>query len=242
MSPPAIATRQFSHAAGYDGPTHAHAEGQLFVHRTGTATLRTADAAWLMTPNRPCWVPPGMMHSALSTGPVSGLSLFLAPDLCRHLPTRLLVLDAHPMLLQVIDRLGDAELPAQRQQHLVAVLTDEIAAATEDRLHLPMPRDMRLATMATAIAAAPEDRRGLAEWATQLAMSERSLVRHFRLATGLSVIEWRRRARIMRATTFIEEGSSVTEAALAVGYDSVSAFGAAHRQLLGHSPAARRRR
>ena len=242
MTASAITVRRFSHAAGYDGPAHAHAEGQLFVHRTGTATLRTADAAWLMTPNRPCWVPPGVMHSALSTGPVSGVSLFLAPDLCRHLPTRLLVIDAHPMLLRVIDRLGDAELPAQRQQHLVAVLTDEIAAATEDRLHLLIPKDQRLATMATMIAATPDDRRSLGEWAAQLAMSERSLVRRFRLATGLSVIEWRRRARIMRATTLIAAGSSITEAALAVGYDSVSAFGAAYRQLLGHSPAAGRRR
>ena len=236
-----VAIRRFKHEIGIDGPAHTHAEGQLFVHRRGTATLRTTDAAWLMTPNRPCWVPPGVVHSALSTGAVSGVSLFLAPGLCRRLPKRLLVVDSHPLLLQIIDRLDDVELSAQRRQRLVGVLVDEITAATEDRLHLPMPRDLRLATMAGLIASAPDDRRSLGEWATELAMSERSLVRHFRNETGLTLIEWRRRARVMRAAVLLDGGASVTETALAVGYDSSSAFGAAYRLLTGRSPTAQRR-
>jgi len=241
LPPAAIAIRRFSHNAGHDGPAHAHAEGQLFVHRTGTATLRTADAAWLMTPNRPCWVSPGIVHSALSTGPVSGVSLFLDPDLCRDLPAHLLVIDTHPLLLQVIDRLDDEHLSWVRQRHLVAVLVDEIAGATADRLHLPMPRDSRLAAMAALIAAAPDNRRSLGEWATALAMSERTLIRRFRDQTGLTLIEWRQRARVMRAAVLLDDGASVTEAAIAVGYDSISAFGAVYRQLLGHSPAGGRR-
>ena len=116
-----------------------------------------------MTPNHPCWVPPGVVHSAQSTGPVSGVSLFLGPNLCRHLPAHLFVIAAHPLLLQLIDRLDDGHLSSARRQRLVAVLADEIAAATEARLHLPMPSDPRLATMLATIAAGPEDQRSLGE-------------------------------------------------------------------------------
>lgn len=239
---PIITARRFEHAAGFDGASHSHAEGQLFILWRGSSTLHTPDASWLMTPNRPCWVPPGLMHSALSTGPVAGVSLFLASRLCRDLPQRLVVIERHPLLLRLIERLADGDLSVERQDHLVMVLVDEIRAAAPDRLHLPMPRDPRLATMALMIGASPDDRRSLGDWARQLAMSERSLVRNFRAETGLSVIEWRRRARVMRAVALLDDGASVTGAALAVGYESVSAFSAAYRRLLGHPAAAGRRR
>ena len=91
-------------------------------------------------------------------------------------------------------------------------------------------------TMASMLAASPDDGRSVGDWARQLATSERSLVRHFRAETGLSVIEWRRRARIMRAVALLDDGTSVTAAALAVGYESVSAFSAMFRRAAGASP------
>ena len=237
-----ITARHFERDIGFDGVPHTHAEGQLFVLWRGTATLRTRDASWLMTPSRPCWVPPGAIHSAHSTGPVDGVSLFLASRFCPDLPRRLVVIERHPLLLQLIERLAGGDLSVERQAHLVAVLIDETQAAEPDRLHLPMPEDPRLMTMASMLAASPDDGRSVGDWARQLATSERSLVRHFRVETGLSVIEWRRRARIMRAVALLDDGTRVTAAALAVGYESVSAFSAAYRRLLGHAPAAGRRR
>lgn len=241
-SRPVITTHHFEHHAGFDGVAHSHAEGQLFVLWRGNAILRTPDASWLMTPNRPCWVPPEARHSALSRGPVAGVSLFLASSLCRGLPPRLVVFERHPLLLRLIERLAGSELPVERQSNLVAVLSDEIRDAEPDHLHLPMPKDRRLMTMAEMLAASPGDGRSLGDWGRLLAMSERSLVRHFRAETGLSVIEWRRRARVMRAAALLDGGAHVTEAALAVGYESVSAFSAVYRRLIGSSPATGRRR
>ena len=68
-------------------------------------------------------------------------------------------------------------------------------------------------------------------------MSERSLARHFRAETGLSVVAFRRRARLIRAAALIEGGATVTEAALAAGYSSLSGFNALRREMAeGASP------
>jgi AraC-like DNA-binding protein len=140
------------------------------------------------------------------------------------------------MLLSLVERM--AELPAdlQRQRRLLAVLVDELQAAEEEQLYLPMPRDARLRLLANALAADPADQRGLDAWSEQLGVSKRSLVRHFRDQTGLSFTEWRQRARIIRAIPLLAKGSSVTEAALAVGYDSLSAFSTLFRHLVGVAP------
>ena len=223
--------RRFSHAAPRTGRRHAHAEGQLFVQHQGSSILRTAQATWLMPAGRFCWVPPGLPHSADSRGAVAGVSVFLPTDACAGLPQELRVVWATPLLRALVDALASGGLSAERVARLVPVLRDEIAETKPYALHLPMPATPRLLAMAEAIFDDPADARDLAAWSKAVGMSERSLTRHFRAETGLSFIEFRRRARLIRATTLIEGGMSITEAALAAGYSSLSGFNAVRREL-----------
>jgi transcriptional regulator GlxA family with amidase domain len=71
-------------------------------------------------------------------------------------------------------------------RRLVAVLHDEISAASQSQLHLPVPRDPALKRLATRLAEDPEAAGDLAALAHEVGLSERSLFRNFQKETGLS--------------------------------------------------------
>ena len=52
----------------------------------------------------------------------------------------------------------------------------------------------------------------------------------------MSFGRWRQQARLFAALEMLAQGKSVTEVALAVGYDSVSAFIEMFRKMLGTTP------
>jgi transcriptional regulator GlxA family with amidase domain len=73
--------------------------------------------------------------------------------------------------------------------------------------------------------------------AADTGQSPRSLARRFATELGMTWRETLRRIRIIRAVELLALGSTpVTEIAFAVGYNSVSAFNAAFRDLIGSGP------
>jgi AraC-like DNA-binding protein len=100
-------------------------------------------------------------------------------------------------------------------------------------LRLPLPRDERLARVALDLLDDVGDDRGLDDWAHFAGMSGRSFMRAFSAEVGISFGRWRQQARLFAALEMLAQRKSVTEAAVAVGYDSVSAFIETFREMLG---------
>jgi AraC-like DNA-binding protein len=63
-------------------------------------------------------------------------------------------------------------------------------------------------------------------------------MRVFSAEVGMTFGRWRQQARLFAAIEMLVEGKSVTEAAVSVGYDSVSAFIQMFRTMLGSTPQA----
>jgi AraC-like DNA-binding protein len=80
------------------------------------------------------------------------------------------------------------------------------------------------------------DAHTLAGVAKHAGASARTLERLFRSETGLSFGAWRQRARLIRSLQLLADGESVTRTAIAVGYESTSAFVAAFRRTIGTTP------
>lgn len=233
------------HAPGVrDTPEHRHARGQLLGADRGLLSVGTGRGRWLVPASDAVWVPPHQPHSLRSHGAAfSGWSVYVAEAECAALPAQPCALAVSPLLREAVARAagwpaGASLDPAQAR--LARVVLDEIAlaAAGEDgaRLGLPMPQDPRLLRVARALADAPDDPRGLAAWAGLAHLSERSLTRLFAAQTGYSLLQWRQRARLLRALERLAAGEAVTAVALACGYDSVSAFTAMFRRHLGAAP------
>jgi transcriptional regulator GlxA family with amidase domain len=72
--------------------------------------------------------------------------------------------------------------------------------------------------------------------AKAVAMTPRSLARRFEAELGMT---WRtalRRLRVIRSLDHLASGATVTQAAFAVGYASLSAFNAAFREVMDETP------
>ena len=130
--------------------------------------------------------------------------------------------------------LSQALNPAQ--QRLIAVLRDEIRKPDQQPLRLPIPRDVRLAKVAHALLDDVADERTLDEWGHYAGMARRTLMRAFSAEVGMPFGRWRQQARLFAAMEMLAEGKSVTETAVAVGYNSVSAFIEMFRTMLGSTP------
>ncbi len=79
---------------------------------------------------------------------------------------------------------------------------------------------------------------GLLREALARAALWRTLTRRYAAETGLAFSAWRQRARLLRALELLAAGQAVTTVALELGYDSLSAFIALFRCVMGVSPGA----
>ncbi|WP_197056530.1 MULTISPECIES: helix-turn-helix transcriptional regulator [Luteibacter] len=142
----------------------------------------------------------------------------------------------------VIDKL--AERPglvsslSPADERLLMVLFDELAVARSAAIVLPMPKSPTLRAIAAGWQRAPGDMSGLDDLAEESNMSRRTFTRSFKQETGMSAGRWRQLARLMRGLDLLLAGVSVTDAAMSVGYDSVSSFVALCHRHTGMSPKA----
>ncbi|MBE7211632.1 MAG: helix-turn-helix transcriptional regulator, partial [Gluconacetobacter diazotrophicus] len=124
-----------------------------------------------------------------------------------------------------------------REGRIVSLLLDELrerpGSAGEG---VAMPDDPRLARVCRAILADPACGDDLDRWAALAGMGRRTLTRHFRVQTGMSLAEWRQQVRLLEALARLEMGQSVTSVALDVGYESLSAFATVFQKRFGRSP------
>lgn len=219
---------------------HRHLRGQLIHVETGLITTRTAAGDWALPPGCAGWMPPGELHTVQVSGPLQGWGLLVAPTASAGLPDQPCVLAIDDLVRQLALRVLDWSAhapPEPARLRLSQVLLDELARTAPRGLHLPMPRDRRLLRIAHQLLANPSDDRDLAHWAHWAGLSTRSLTRHFRQETGLSLAHWRQQARLAESLRLLHEGHRIAEIAHRLGYSSPSAFVTAFRQRYGLPPA-----
>ncbi len=219
---------------------HSHRKAQLLSVHKGALTVETASGIWTVPPNCAIWLPSGMMHTAHGSGPVSVGCLYVEPGIITGLRAECGILFVQPLLRELLSRFIDTPhlYPEgdTREARLVRVLLDELQAAPEEPLHLPMPTDRRLRRMVDTLLADPSLRFTIEEWGARVGASNRTLSRLFQRETGLSFSRWRQQMHVTLALRRLASGESVTAIALDLGYESISAFIAMFKRLLGTTP------
>ena len=168
-------------------------------------------------------------------------ALYLRPYLAYQLPRTCCVVSVSPLLRELI--LHTCSLPAQtrstaRQRHLVALIIDQLHSIPTVPLQLPRPWDGRARQVAALLSADPADRRSLQQLSALAGASKRTLERLFQQQVGMSPGKWRQQLRLMQGLRLLAEGAPVTQAALAAGYSTASAFISTFRRALGRTPGA----
>jgi AraC-like DNA-binding protein len=219
-------------------PEHSHHRGQLVALTQGLLIVEAESQRWMFPSQRCAWTPPNCKHAARSVGGAAGSIVDLSAKICRGLPKTPCMFNSSELLFAIVDRMVGWDLrqpltPAKK--HLITTLRDEIRQPDQP-LRLTIPTEERLARVAEALLADVGDNRTLDAWAEVAGMARRTFMRAFSAQAGMSFGRWRQQARLFAAMEMLAQRKSVTEAAIAVGYDSVSAFIETFRTMLGITP------
>jgi AraC-like DNA-binding protein len=225
--------------SGYQMPAHQHPTAQLVYASRGVMTVHTQAGTWVVPAHRAVWVPPDTEHRISMSGEVEMRTVYLARDLPLAEVSDCSVVNVSPLLRELILHAVEraplfATVPAHA--HLIGLLLDQLEALPAMPLQLPAPRDPRAKRAADWLRGNKGHPASLERIARKVGASKRTLERLFQRETGMSFGVWRQQLRLMQALELLAAGESVTQVALAVGYESTSAFVSRFRQVLGTTP------
>ncbi|MDB5422933.1 MAG: AraC family transcriptional regulator [Phenylobacterium sp.] len=238
-SPRPIAALATELADGALVKAHHHAPAQLIHALSGVMTVRSPEGSWVVPTGSALWMPADTLHEFRVAGDVSMRTVFVKPNARTGLPTRCELIEVSPLLREAI--VAATSIPLDyafggRDDRIMELILDELEAAPRLELHVPMPRDARLARLCERMIAEPSVPETLERLADELHMSSRTLARLFHAEIGMAFGEWRRRMRLMLSLSRLAAGASILQVALEHGYESPSAFAAMFRRSLGAAP------
>lgn len=218
-------------------PFHQHRKGQLILALHGGITCEVEQAMWMVPTQYAVWIPGSMPHSNRATANARICFLFIEPGAVA-MPSRCCTLKISPLVRELILRLAEQPHAAAspERERLVRVLFDELPQQAVEQLHLPMSQHPKIRRITERLAAHPDERKTLAEWASELAMSERNLARLVLKETGLNFRRWRQQLQVIIALQLLIDGATVQRVAQALGYESTNAFITMFRNALGTTP------
>lgn len=211
---------------------------QLLFAASGVMTVETPVGLWVVPPHRAVWVPAGVEHRLVMSGRVRLRTLYLATGLAA-LPAACRVVEVTPLLRELVVhavRTAPLRRAVPSEERLVGVLLDQLATSPEAPLQLPLPSSPASRAVADAVLAEPAAAGDVASLARAAGASRRTVERQFAREAGMSVGAWRQRARLVAALRLLAAGATTTEASVAVGYSTPSAFAAMFRTAMGTTP------
>ncbi|MGO3886760.1 MAG: helix-turn-helix transcriptional regulator, partial [Mycetocola sp.] len=180
-------------------------------------------------------IPAGRSHSGRLTAGVTLCDAFFA-DVRGALPgDEATVVVMTPVLESLLMYLGQNTIADDQRARAEAVVFD-VLLPSDRELAVTVPRDAAVVPIVEALLADPSDRRSLTRWASEMAVSERTITRAFRTSTGLSFAQWRQTVRVHRAMSLLAEGTEVGEVAELIGYAQTGTFIDAFRRVMGTTP------
>jgi AraC-like DNA-binding protein len=220
---------------------HQHVRTQLILASEGSLTVLTEQGSWVLPPNRALLIPGGIDHALRLRRPALFRTLYF--DARVEWVPQVLVprVAAVPQLLRELI-VAMVEQPWSytgdgAAGRLARVLCDRLHYLDQEPVHLPQPRDPRALRIAQIFFTNPAERRPLGDLAREVGASLRTLERHFKAETNLSLGQWVQQFRLVFALERLADGVRVGDAAFEVGFDNPSSFIALFRSRFGTTPA-----
>lgn len=228
-----------TYPVGWHIRPHLHDRHQLLYADRGVIVVQAEAGRWIVPPTRGIWMTAGTTHEIRCIGEVRMHSLLIDPKIAPKLLDQTQAVAIPPLLRELLRAAMDVAQPYQagtRDARLMRLILDELRALPVLPLHLHMPADARLLRICQALQEQPDDTSTLGDWAKRLAVDVKTVQRLFTKETGMTFGQWRQQARLLRALELLATGEKVIDVALALGYDSPSAFATMFRKNFGQSP------
>lgn len=226
------------------GPYEFRMERHYLVYAiSGVMRLEAAGKRWTLTPSRAALLSAGTGASVTILAKIEAASVLFDTSFMGMPEQELAVFDM-PVLGREILRecraLGESEEALSGYETaLFKALAENImrAAITPSAFVLPAPSSPELVRAVSITEENARNQIDLSFIARESGQSTRSLTRKFRKELGMSWGEYLRRLRVILAVEALGRTERpITEIALSVGYDSISGFNTAFRDLTGQTP------
>ena len=232
---------------------HSHPWAQVAISTTGVIRLTVDRGTYIVPPSRALWIPPGVEHAVTMVEDADLRTLYFhqprgrcGPGVPRHQEAawrQCRVLEVSDLLRALVREMpttpddGPAPTAAglRREQHLSALVRDELARAAAVKLGVDLPRDKRLRHLCEAMLADPTRHATLADWAQDTGASPRTAARLFRSELGSTFTQWRQQVILAKAVSLAAGRMPMGQIAAELGY-SASAFSAMVRKSVGQPP------
>jgi AraC-like DNA-binding protein len=237
---PVVALRAATVSQDWEYARHQHRKAQLLYSVRGILHCEIEDGLWIVPSRCAIWIPGNLAHSVRSLGMAECHCLFVEPESAPELLERCCTISVSPLLRELLLKaVGFSECYALegREARLIGTLLDELATASVENLHLPLPRDPRLRRLANLLLEHPAEQATKSVWAARVGMSERSMSRHLLREIGMSFGRWRRQLHVILALQRLSKGERVQAVALELGYENASGFVTMFRKAVGKPPA-----
>lgn len=234
-----VSGRLTDYPAGSRIPPHAHSRHQLIYAVRGVMVVLADVGRWVVPPTRAIWMQAGTVHEIRCVGEVHMRSLKVAPEAAPKLMDRTQAVAISPLLRELIRAAMEVHqpyAPGTRDGRLMRLILDELRALPVLPLYLQMPTDPRLVRISEFLQRNLDDRSTMADWARRLAIDAKTVQRLFVKETGMTFGQWRQQARLLQALELLATGEKVIDVALALGYDSPSAFATMFGRHFGQTP------
>lgn len=235
---PAVSRQELAPGAG---AWEAHAGQRLLLLHGGALSVESDDAQWYLFAGHAGWIDAGVRHRVSTQAGASVTVIRLAPATVSAGVAKCAVFRAPPLLAEMASyahrwhaHSGTDGCSARFMAALADVCARQVSSG--DGFRLAHGRSM---LVERSIAWALSDLGGSSvdEMARHAGVSPRTLTRRFRRETGLTAGRYMHTARMLRAMGMLAAPRSrVSEVAVAVGFDSLSAFSHAFREFAGESP------
>jgi len=239
----------FAYPDTADGITydwHFHTRHQLLYAFSGTLRVETGSGLFLLPPQRAVWIPAGVTHRTTLNKVHSG-AIFFVPHLVPTKIKEVRIISAAPIVREMVQYAMRWTINHDPEDEVANAYFKTLGLLCAEWLKEEMPFRLPAAKTQQIARAMDFTLENLSatvdEVAKAAALSPRQFRRRFVTETGIAWQEFRLHARMLRAMELLVEPlASVTGAAYAVGFNSLSAFAKAFTLFVGETPSVYRER
>ena len=242
-------TAPYAFSVVFTSTTGAASRRSLHTHPTGVIGMRIgggryglelADGFVAVPSHCVIWIPPGCPHNMVQASETESVSLHIAPEVARKMPTEPLRAFVNPMTVEMLKHFATVYGTTEKGIHakrLASIIIEEVLAAPRlPQRFAPVSHDERLVRLFQWLGDPAFRRLKAAGAAAALGMSAKTLGRLTMETTGLTFGEWRRHCVMLYALDCLAQGETVEFTASQAGFSTTSAFIEAFAKLFGVTP------
>lgn len=226
--------------------SHCSLWGDFNLSLNGLLEFQVGDAKFLSPPNYAIWIPPHTEHRslALDHAITHYICIRIHPSLCQNFSHQCKTITTTHFFQQCLTEYlkqqnnvqADADLKLNYKKHLLEIIFDQLCMATTHDHYLPQSHLAILERILEQLKCPTRFQQSLAQILSEFDISERHCARLSQQHLGMSLAEWRNRAKIIFAIAALQQGQGVKKIAYDLGYQHSSSFIAFFKRYTAKTP------